>query len=766
MILALKNNSGFSEELILKNQTVRISNLFNYLQLTIQEERLNEVKINDSLLSCEYKEDGSYIIPCYMSRENHTTIQLMIDGRPIRIVVKYDEELFVGDSLIDSFADFHRNVTEWLGDEKKTIDSLVEAIKKGEIHLLQIINPLTGLDDDSLLDDINKILPFALDICTKPRQHLRIEEEVLDVELVKRITPSSLQHLASHSEHWRSRTITGLIPSRLRAEVYEDDFNIYENIFFRMVIEAILKYIVKKHNEVKIAISQKDTLHDWEYYAAEINDFKKLEMLQSLLPDYDSDSEEGMRKKFKDLESMILSIEKQLSSIISTPFFQNLDSTKQIELPIQPTNIINMDNRYNELLKVWNKLLTHNNKQTQQDLTGGNILNIDEYYKVYIQVLSIYSLHLLGYQFHENSVLELDGNNKFKFNFKFGNKYCLVNVQNISQELEEIIKFNVEESLFFEVNVPNNFPVSFMEYEDKNVVKEIWKDNEQILLFRKKPDSDLEKQLSQVVKKYIDEHKSLTTKQKIDLKKLDLEWRKTLANQLSKISENRTFELNVHVLFSLIGSSEKNLSKYTNSIFESVTSSSNCTDIYILPINLEVFSKIQNPGLLQRIINFGERFSDEDAQKYGNYRMGILPISQTDLRSAQRLSKLFNMYINLQTIKWGALFQECPTCNSKNISKMDEHSWFCRELDCHMVWGITKCSSGCNEYFEWMKPNLKVRLNKLPNPNSESFHLDKILFNEMLFDRMVITSFNYKIDKDNEFIYNPQCPKCGKSSVN
>ncbi|MDQ0257852.1 hypothetical protein J2S74_005315 [Evansella vedderi] len=768
MKLVIRNSSGFSQGLSNKSQTVRISSLFNYLELTLGEEKLYEVSINDTLFAFEKNEDGNYIIPCYMSRENHTTLQLTIDHKTIRIVLKFAEELFVGESLIDSLADFHRSVSEWLQDEQKSMEQLIEAIRVGDIHLLQMINPLTGLDDESILEDVYKVLPFALDICTKPRQHLRMEEEVMDVELVKRVTPSSLQHLASHSEHWRSRTFSGLIPSRLKAEIYEDEINIYENIFFKMVIEAILNYVVKKHEQVKKAISQKDTLHDWEFYAGEINDYHKLEMLRSLLPEYDSESEEGVRKQFKELESMISSIEKQLSSVISTPFFQGLDATKRLELPIQPTNIINMDNRYNELFKVWNKLLMLNNK-TQEDLTGASIVKVDEYYKAYVQVLSIYSLHLLGYEFHEASYLELDSDKTVNFNATFSNDYAVVNVQNHRTENDDIISFKMEESLSFELNVPKSFPVSLKDYEEDKTFKEIWREQKQILVFRKKPSSSLIRKLEQVIKNYTEEQKNISTKEKVQLNKLDLEWRKTLSEKLTIIPENRTFDLNLHILFSYLGKSEKNLQTYTDQILNSVQSTSPSqpgSDIFLLPVNMDDFSKVENAGLLQRLINFGEAFTERDAEKYGDYRRGILPVSQTDLRSIQRLSKLFNLFIYRQLLHWGTNFNECPNCKSKNISKLDEHSWQCRDVNCHLVWGTTRCSTGCHEFFEWMKPTINLKLAKQQSTNTKGYHLDKLLLNEMLFDRSVITAFDYQVDKQNELSYYPRCPKCGKSSFN
>ena len=764
MKLFMKNSLGYSKELFVKSQTIHLSTFFNYLQLTTTEQTLQEVIINDRIFPCQKNEEGHYIIPCYMSRENHTTIQLLIDQKMTRLVIKYTEELYVGDSLIDSFADFHHSVEKWLQGEKKSIDDLIEAIKGGDINLLQIINPLTGFDDESLLEDIYNVLPLALDICTKPRQHLRMEEEILDVELVKQITPSSLQHLASHSEHWRSRTITGLIPSRLRAEIYEDDINIYENIFFKMVIQAIGNYVEKKHAEVKNAIMQKDTLHDWEFYAAEINDYHKLEMLQSLLPEYDSETEKGIQKQFQEIRDRIITIEKQLSSIFSTPFFQSIDATKRLALPIQPTNIINMDNRYHELFKVWNKLLFLNNKP-QEEVTGASIVNVDEYYQAYVQVLSIYSLHLLGYEFHENSVVEMKGEHTIHFSFSFHNNYCVISAQNQQKGLDNHVRFKIEESLLYEVYVPESFPVSFKEYEEELVFKEIWKDNQQILVFRKKPSISLEKKLSQVVKKYMDEYKGITKDKKINLKKLDVQWRKVLSEELAKMTINRTFELNVHSLFRHLGGSESSLQKYTDYILETNPSSDQEAHIYMLPFDLQDFSKVENFSLLQRLVNFGEALTEVDSPKYGNYRSGILPISQTDLRSIQRLSKLFNLFIYRQLIYWKKELTECPACKSSKISKTDQHSWKCLEANCQMTWGITKCASGCQEYYEWMKPIIKPKSIKYPKPNVEGNQLEMILLNEMLFDRSVITAFDFQINKANEFIYQPRCPKCGKSSL-
>ena len=135
MKLELTNSLGYSEELPLKSQTIRISSFFNYLQLTLGEELLNEVKINDSIFYCNCGSDNRYVIPCYMSRENSSTIQFNINGKPIRFVLKYDEEMYAGDKLIDSFADFHRTMKDWVGNEKKTINDLVQAIQDGEIHL-------------------------------------------------------------------------------------------------------------------------------------------------------------------------------------------------------------------------------------------------------------------------------------------------------------------------------------------------------------------------------------------------------------------------------------------------------------------------------------------------------------------------------------------------------------------------------------------------------------------------------------------------------
>lgn len=77
--------------------------------------------------------------------------------------------------------------------------------------------------------ELRRSLPFLEAICQNPRTHLRAEEFREPLARVRRITARTVQTLSAHSEDWQAITFRGVRPSRLLAQVTEEDWAIYEN---------------------------------------------------------------------------------------------------------------------------------------------------------------------------------------------------------------------------------------------------------------------------------------------------------------------------------------------------------------------------------------------------------------------------------------------------------------------------------------------------------------------------------------------------------
>lgn len=763
MKIELVNNFGLCEELPLKNMTHNISIYMSYIKLTIKYELVKEILVNGEDILFESK-DNIIVIPCLFTMENICLIEIIYDNERIRYILRYDKSIAIDSKIIESLGDFYRRTVKWLGKGKINVDKVIEEIENGRINLLQILDPLTGFDNESFLEDIKDVLPFALNICTNPRKHLRVEDEILDIELVKRISPVSLQHLSSHSEHWKARTITGLVPSRLLAQVYEDDINIYENILFRMVINKIMLYVSEKDTGVKKALAQKNSLIDWEQYGNMLSDHKRGEILRKLLPEYDFDEEDFRREQFKELIVALEGLKKGLSSVMSTSFYQSINRFKNIPLPIQPTNIIKMDNRYNELFKIWNKLLDLKVKEEKQiDLTGATIDDISYYYLLYVQVLLVYGLNILGLEKNKDSYIDILDSGLIKLDVCFyNNNFEIRCYTDMSNHINKI-KIDIIEKLNIRLKYPTRCELA-EELKPFIEICEIDPKDSSYMIFKKKPSIEHEKQIKNIFKGKKGE-KTLSSAEMKKLKDMDIKWRKFFSEAIINIKEARKFSINVYPILASLGDDEIDLKKSTKMLLDSVISSTDKVDnesnIFLLPIDLYKFENVERCSLINRIMNYGESYDIEDAMNWGNYKAGIIPISQTEINSIQRLIKLVSIHLNRLAIDWELAKDSCPLCQSFGIKEIDSNTWKCKSHDCGILWGTTRCSNGCGESFSWIKPDIEISKDNIEETNP----LKALLRKESIFDRLTITNFDFIKENEVKIRYVPKCPKCGYSSA-
>lgn len=754
MRIAACNEIGYYEELPLKNSTLIVSQFNIYLKLSVENELLTSIVINGEEI--ELKETKEMELPCYFTLENSCNVQIQYDKEILYYTFKYNNELAIEYGIYESLGNFHRIVKDYIGHEKLNVDRLIKGIEKGEINLLHIINPFTGLDDNNFLDEVKDAMPFALDICTTPRQHLRIEEEVLDVALVKRINSASLQHLSAHSEHWKGRTISKLIPARMLAQVYEDDLDIYENLFFKMAIDKILLYVASKDAEVRKALAQANNMIEWEQYGNIFKDYRRTEILRKIIPDYNYDEKEFEREEFKELSEELSKLEKILSSIVSTPFYQKINRFKTIPLPVQPTNIIKMDNRYHQLFKLWNKLLMMNHTEINQEgLKGGTIKDLNDYYRLYVQSIWIYALKLMHFKECEEQYIQIleDGSSHIEgvvANDNFEIEYKTVN---LGSSLP-FIQIEIKEKILYKEAYPKGCHIveGIELYKD---ICEIDTYEQGYITFKKKPTKEIEKEIGNLFKKM-----QLPIKEK---NKLDKEWRQFITEVFINFKKPRQYTLKIVPIFSNIGEGEQDLKKYTQQLLEGGMrfDAPNTSTILTLPIDIQKFSKVKVESLIKRLINYGEAYSQEDADKWGDYKVGILPISQLQVNSVQRMIKLVQLHMSKLAIEWDLVKENCPLCHSTNIVQVDDDTWQCKNHLCEVLWGRTNCSQGCHESFYWIRPSIEL----LSSDINEKNILDQLLKKESIFDSLIITDFDFVIENE-KLRYVPKCPKCGMSSVN
>ncbi|MBR6229156.1 MAG: hypothetical protein IKQ97_05415, partial [Eubacterium sp.] len=280
------------------------------------------------------------------------------------------------------------------------------------------------------------------------------------------------------------------------------------------------------------------------------------------------------------------------------------------------------------------------------------------------------------------------------------------------------------------------------------------------LIFHAEPTPDEKKSLKNIFHIGNAAKKGLSKDEVRRMDDADSVWRQALEDYFSSgtIRKAHSEEIRIIPQFVSISPTENALEKYTRTEFNSVSGKT----MFTLPIDIgEYRGFVKSDRLLNRMLNYGEKFSEEDADAWGDYKVGLIPVAQTEINSAQRLMKLISIHGSRMQIRWQTENAVCPICGSKECSEESKDSWKCNNPECGVLFGITKHDKekgGCGARYEWTRPYVSIKNRDIPTDD----HLELLFKKELIFDRLTITDFELKRQTDGYVRYIPICPKCGK----
>lgn len=709
-----------------------------------------EVKQSDALTWLEFNGedielDGTttLLLPIIWGEDYIATLVTWVDANEYAIEFFFNEKRIIDKKLQIAYSDFRSRAERCLS-EMSSIDDIVNLVNNGSLPLLSILNPDTEVKDSSLIKLIDEKLQFAFNICSRPRMHLKNEIELLDIERVKRINEQSIQHLASHSEHWKAKTLTGIIPGRMNAEVFDDEYDIYENIFFRMAIEKISEFVSNERQKVERALRQNESLIDWESYANQFSDYKRVELMYQLLPDYDSAAEDDKYLQYTEVFDLLRSIEKRILGIQWSGNYQKISKTKVLSRPIIPTNILNMDKNYHEIYMLWNYLENNPISNIAVGIEGDVAHKTHESYFDFVAICTIYALNALAYQIEGPTEIRYHEGVNLKISVSNDQFFIDINDTNIATQHQAIeavftekfhIKFDLPQSISCD-DLPDYIGSSYRIDETGNSI-----------VFYRKPSGVERKELANVFKNLMSEAEG---KEYQKYKNLDRVWRQHLSDHLDSMPEPRRYKILISPLIMKLGDDEVDFRNLTNSIFEQHNESDSV--YFVAPYDLYEKDIYEDRDLIDRSLSYGEL----PFKNIGSYSRGLLPISQIEVNSVTRIMKIFEMTVTRLAIEWKKDKESCPVCGSKNIIKIDENTSKCMDNECRTIWGLTHCTGRCGEFFAWTRPDLSIASKDCKQMSYLQLKAKK----ESWFGSRTITEFS--LDTSGEHVvFKPRCPYCG-----
>ena len=733
----------------------------NYLSVDSEDKTVVEVDTPSGSYTVEEWTKG---IPIVWDRDNRSTVVIRVNGQILKYQFQLDAVSLMPEEDIENLLKFFAQMEDTFRyDKEYSVEELFDAIKTDRVSLIIEKTPYSGYDDQSLLKKINETVPMVMDICSHPKQSLRTEEAVLDVNLVKRVNSRTMDHLSSHSEHWKARNLNGLIPNRLRADIFEDEINIYENLFFRMAVDDILKYVHRQAISIKKTIEQNDNAIDWNAYGEELYDYKRMQIFEQLLPDYDVAERQNENNVLGSLLEQWRKLEKNFSTVEASKFFRSISKKKHISRNIKPTNIIKKDSRYNALYRLWCEIQRRIvlEQDDSKGLFGEDEIILNNCYSLYVTALILYVFKLLGCTVSENSKFKVTLNGEMIADAVFDSNNMRYQVKTRVNDYGSLeIGITFIEKFRYEFDIPQKV-VAYLEVIKTELPEDAELDvkNQKVIFYNKPSDAE-QKTFKNIFHLSHSEKKSLTSEEREAKRIADDTWRPELEELFSsgKIRDARSRSLVINPQFVNMDNSETGIERFT----ESLLNASDGSVIYTFPIELGDYrNSIKSDRLLFRLLNYGEKYLGDDAGRWGNYRTGILPMAQTEVNSAQRLMKLISLHSSRLQIIWSDQQTVCPICGSKDCRKEGVDSWRCNNPECGVIFGKTKHADGCGKSYEWTRPSINIKSSDLDLEDTLSMMLKK----EIIFDRLAITDFDFERQADGKMRYIPICPICGKRST-
>jgi len=739
-----------------KTQQKKLNSPLSLFEIRVEGDDCCEVQIDKKKIICE---NGSYVFPITTNTKGHSSVQIRSSEGITNLQFQAGTAKGFDERELENLMHFQNSLRtlDCRSNNKWILNDLFEAIELGKITLLNVTKPLTGYDNTSLLDKLESALSQKVKaICSSPKQGIRTDELVQDVSMVKRINTNTLNHLASHTEHWKARTLSGLIPKRLRADIIEDEINIYENLFFKMAIDEIADYTTSQITSLKRAKKQNKVAIDWEEYGMKVNDYNRSELLRKLIPGKNTSELSDENKSFDDALKRWLNISKILLSIRSSAFYHKIDTKRRINKNVHLTNILKNDQRYKALYDVW-CLIRKEKQKEQKEKQGASddlVSNVERYYFTHSTISLLYSMKLLGiefdnlssFSFSETGDLEIDVEAEDKF-FTY---YVLIDKDEYDKlycEIEILEKMNIP----FALNFVWNFDSKLLS-EISDVLKFDTEKNEVVLL--KKPTSTELNNLRNLIHIKQSELRRLSKAEQDHYEKCRTEWNKLIDTIGSdkRLHEPANRKLIVKPLFYKACSEVSGINKLTNELFEQQGD----FICYLLDNSMDDFSDIEHSNVLRRVFNYGEAFYDTEKSPWKDYHRSVLPVNQADIGSIQRLMKFISMHRTKLIMEIESHPVHCPVCGGTHISEKGTGHWKCNNPECSIEWGKTRCTKGCQEYFHWIKPEEGFEAKDFEC----STEYERIILKDSMLDRFVITDFEISTE-NNELKLFPVCPKCG-----
>lgn len=197
---------------------------------------------------------------------------------------------------------------------------------------------------------IERELGHLEDVCHRPQTHIRLEPERVAVARARRFDRNVYQYLASHTEDWAQRKLSGVQPSHVLAQVREEEWSIYENLVTVRLVDELVQWLRRRLTELRAIV--KGVLDELENQSVAAGaNWRRRDRLYKIWGEATQDS--SLRDKanatIKKLEELLY----RLLGLMDSPLYKNIPKRAPIPIGLRMTNLFANHDQYRGVARLW-----------------------------------------------------------------------------------------------------------------------------------------------------------------------------------------------------------------------------------------------------------------------------------------------------------------------------------------------------------------------------------------------------------------------------
>ena len=276
---------------------------------------------------------------------------------------------------------------------------LFEMVQAGNTTLKQNHQVLHKVVDERWLSVIEESLDALNRITEHPRRFVTTSEELVPVELARKISAESVRHLSQNTQFIASSKDGDIHPTKILNVTTEETYNLYENRFVYHLIRRLVTFIDKRTDVIFWSTGDETrnvlTMHSKVDDAYEQIEYK-LEMTIKNTQSFAENDSENMQVFMR-----IDRVRRMVMALRNSAFCDLMNGCTKVTSPIQRTNTIMKDPDYRTCFKLWQFLESYEEVGYSIE-TRDSALEFDEEY-----LIQLYSNLITNYTVFK-SLLEAD----------------------------------------------------------------------------------------------------------------------------------------------------------------------------------------------------------------------------------------------------------------------------------------------------------------------------------------------------------------------